>query len=103
MPDEQERRRLHKRLDEVMGVATEARDEARGAHSQARRTNGRVDTLERVVWGEPTSLNHQDGGVVGMVRTLRRDIRVGLAVISGLLLPILGLLARPYLDQLLGG
>lgn len=85
-----EHRRLYERLDEVMAMATEARDEARGAHDQARTTNGRVDrvethvaTVRKTLWGRQDDGIQTDGGLVGWARQTRRDIRIlgGLVIV----------------------
>ena len=107
MADEQEHRRLYARLDEVMVVAREAAADAKGAHYQSRRTNGRVDRLEETLWGDPTSLDNRQAGVVGIVRSLKRDIRIGLAVLTVLMVPtalvVLGAWLRPVLETTFGG
>ena len=107
MPDTSEHRQLYQRLDEVMDVAREAVVEAKGAHQASRRTNGRVDVLEAALWGDPTSLDARQAGVVGTIRSLRRDVRIGLSVITVLMLPtalvVLGAWLRPVLEMTFGG
>lgn|GEM_PF-6480377 len=74
---------LNERMDEVLTElhvvreqATAAHEEARGAHTQAKRTNGRVDRLDRAVFGRADGTLDDDGGLVGWTRQTRRDIRI---------------------------
>ena len=79
---------LHRRLDDLMKEIRAAKNEASGAHRQARATNGRVDGLESVVWGDPSSLNQHDAGLVGVARQIRRDLRIIGAFLTVTLVPI---------------
>jgi hypothetical protein len=98
-----EHQSLHQRLDDVMAEVKAARQEAQGAHAQAKMTNGRTTRLEdqmirvrRTLWGKEADGMASDGGLVGYVRTQRRDIRlVGAWVVVGLPLVVAVLL---YLD-----
>ena len=124
MPDDEPRPLdgLETQLDEILAVATEARDEARNARHEAeeakdesRQTNGRVSDLEVEIYGpkEERRRDYQPGLKAEVKRTKRmaaelaaardesaavrdavKEIRKVGYVVAGLMIPALGLLLR---------
>jgi len=106
------RRSLDELRDDLRTVnveATQAHEQARGAHEQATRTNGRVNDLEdsnselrTAMWGpEQLGVHSKDAGVVGVLREVRMLVRVMIAVVTVVIGPVAAAVIASYIQDLI--